>query len=112
MSKSQRTKALEIPVEVKKAVAERDSIDDYPCCIYCGTPAPTDNLTAFSCAHYIPRSQGGLGIEENILTLCWGCHLKYDQSSDREKMREFFKEYLKSKYPDWREENLYYRKGG
>jgi hypothetical protein len=33
MSKSQRTKALEIPPKVKNAVARRDSVDDYPCCL-------------------------------------------------------------------------------
>lgn len=111
MSKSQRTKALEIPPKVKKAVAHRDSVDDYPCCLWCGKPAPTDNITAFSCAHFLPRSRGGLGIEQNILTLCWDCHMQYDQSDSRERMGDFFKGYLKSKYPDWREENLIYKKG-
>ena len=37
-----RTKALSISREVKKAVAERDSCDGYPCCIWCGKPAPTE----------------------------------------------------------------------
>ena len=112
MAKAKRTKELEIPKEVKQAVAERDSIDGYPCCIYCGKPAPTSNPLAFSNAHYIPRGQGGLGIEENILTLDWECHLRFDQGQDREKMKAFFKEYLKSKYSDWDEENLVYKKGG
>ena len=111
MSKSQRTKALEIPIEVKKKVAERDSIDGHPCCIWCGKPAPTDNPLAFSNAHYISRGQGGLGIEENILTLNWECHLEYDQSTERPKMKSFFRDYLKTKYPDWDEEKLTYKKG-
>lgn len=110
MGKSQRTKALEIPLEVKKKVAERDSIDGWACCIWCGKPAPTTNPFAFSNAHYIPRSQGGLGIEENILTLDWECHLNFDQTENRPKMKEFFKDYLKTKYPDWDEENLIYKK--
>ena len=111
MSKSQRTKALEIPPKVKKAVASRDSVDDYPCCLWCGKPAPTDNTTAFSCAHFLPRSRGGLGIEQNILTLCWDCHMLYDQTGNREQMGEFFKGYLKSKYPEWDEKKLIYTKG-
>ena len=110
MAKTQRTKALEIPPEVKKAVAERDSIDGHPCCIWCGKPAPLSNPLAFSNAHYIPRSQGGKGIEENTLTLCWGCHIRYDQTINRERMGEFFKCYLKSKHPEWDEKNLVYRK--
>ena len=108
MSKSRRTIACDIPPMVKKAVAERDMVDGYPCCLWCGKPAPTTNPLAFSNAHFIPRGQGGLGIEENILTLCWECHLRYDQSEHRPIMREFFKGYLKTKYPDWDEENLKY----
>lgn len=110
MSKSKRTKALEIPPEVKRAVAQRDSVDGYPCCLWCGKPAPSDNMIAFSCSHYIPRSRSGLGIEENILTLCWDCHMEYDHTSNRERMGEFFKEYLKSKHPEWEEEKLFYKK--
>ena len=111
MPKSQRTKALEIPIEVKKAVAERDSIDGHPCCIWCGKPAPTTNPLAFSNAHYIPRSQGGLGIVQNTLTLDWKCHLRFDQSEHREEMRSFFKDYLQKKHPGWDEEKLIYKKG-
>ena len=110
MAKSTRTKALEIPIEVKGAVAERDSVDGWACCVFCGKPAPPENPLAFSNAHYISRGQGGLGIEENILTLCWGCHMRYDQSEHREKMKAFFKDYLKTKYPDWDDIKLIYRK--
>lgn len=108
--KAKRTKTLEIPIAVKRKVAERDSIDGHPCCIYCGKPAPTANPLAFSNAHYIPRGQGGKGIEENILTLDWECHLKYDQSTERPRMKRFFKDYLKTKYSYWNEEDLIYKK--
>lgn len=110
MAKATRTKALEIPIEVKKAVAERDSVDGWACCIYCGKPAPPEYPLAFSNAHYIPRSQGGLGIEENTLTLDWECHMRYDQSEFREEMKAFFREYLQSKHPDWDERKLIYKK--
>ena len=110
MAKAERTKALEIPLEVKKAVAERDSVDGWACCICCGKPAPTENPLAFSNAHYISRGQGGLGIEENILTLCWKCHMRYDQSTERDNMKAFFREYLEGKYPEWEEEKLFYKK--
>lgn len=104
------TKARSIPKEVKEAVAERDSFGGWPCCINCGQPAPPENRMAFSNAHFISRAQGGLGIEENILTLCPRCHRRYDQTTDRETIREFFREYLESKYPRWDEEKLYYRR--
>ena len=98
--KSRRTKALEIPQTVKNKVYERDG----GCCVWCGSPSGQPN------AHYIPRSHSGLGIEENILTLCWPCHMKYDQSTARSEMGEYFKRYLESKYPEWDERKLYYKK--
>jgi 5-methylcytosine-specific restriction endonuclease McrA len=100
MGMSKRTKALAIPKEVKARVWERDG----GCCVYCGSPL------AAPVAHYIARSHGGLGIEENILTLCGACHRRYDQSTDRRSMREYFREYLQSKYPEWDETKLFYRR--
>lgn len=96
---NRRTKALQIPTEVKEKVLRRDKW-----CVWCGSPHGQPN------AHYISRAQSGLGIEENILTLCPECHRKYDQSTERAKMREFFKDYLQSKYPEWDENKLIYRK--
>jgi 5-methylcytosine-specific restriction endonuclease McrA len=106
----ERTKALGITIAAKEAVADRDSFDGWPCCLLCGTPAPVNNRLAFSNAHYISRAQGGLGREDNILTLCPDCHRRYDQSTDREKLKRFFKRYLIEQYPNWKEENLYYKK--
>ena len=106
-----RTKAVGITLATKEAVAERDSFDGWACCILCGTPAPTNNRLAFSNAHYIPRSQGGLGREDNILTLCPECHRRYDQTTDRAKLQPFFARYLKEHYPNWNEKNLIYKKG-
>ena len=103
------TKARDFDRKTKMAISERDSVDDWPCCVYCGAAAP-DPL-AWSNAHFIARSQGGLGVAENGLTLCPECHRRYDQTTDREQMREFFREYLKSHYPYWNEDELIYRKG-
>ena len=106
----ERTKALGIPLKVKEAAAERDSAGSWPCCVICGTPAPTYNRLAFSNAHYIPRSQGGLGVEENIVTLCPKCHRMYDQSAHRGIYRAMIQAHLKSKYPLWDESKLTYQK--
>ena len=97
---NKRTKALAISPEVKAMVWERDG----GCCVYCGSQ------NAAPVAHFIARAHGGLGIEENILTLCDACHRRYDQSTAREEMRSFFREYLKSKYPEWDETKNYYRR--
>lgn len=100
MGMSKRTKALAIPKEVKARVWERDG----GCCVYCGSPL------AAPVAHYIARSHGGLGIEENILTLCDACHRRYDQSVKRKELRAFFRGYLKKMYPGWDEAELIYKR--
>lgn len=103
-----QTKQTNFDRATKIAISERDSTDGWPCCVNCGAAAPAP--LAWSNAHFIPRSRG-LGIEENGLTLCPLCHRKYDQTNARKDMQRFFREYLKSKYPGWDEEKLYYKKG-
>ena len=105
-----RTKELQITRDTKKRVARRDAQDDWPCCVYCGLPAPMDAPLAFSCAHYIARAHGGLGIEQNILTLCPRCHNEYDKTESHEKMKAYFRDYLSEKYEDWQEQDLSYKK--
>jgi hypothetical protein len=71
-------------------------------------------------AHYISRNDGGLGIEQNILTLCRvkfgdvSCHDVYDKGPlhTRERMREQFRSYLSAYYADWEwsEDKLIYKK--
>lgn len=103
------TRARDFDRNVKLAISERDSIDGWPCCVYCGTASPGG--IAWSNAHYIARSQGGLGIEKNGLTLCPDCHRRYDQTTAREQMRVFLRNYLRGRYEDWDEKDLVYRKG-
>lgn len=97
-----RSKACDISLKTKQKVWQRDN----ECCIYCG------NHQAMPSCHYIGRSQGGLGIEQNIVTLCLECHRRYDQTSERQKYREFIKNYLKEQYVNWDEDMLIYKKGG
>ena len=104
-----RTAALGIEKTVKLKVAARDSVDGWPCCLWCGSPAPTRAPLAFSCAHYISRAQGGLGISQNILTLCPDCHRKYD-GPERNTLRPILRRYLREHYDDWNEEDLIYKK--
>lgn len=108
MSKSKRAKACDISQAVKKEVWRRDRWR----CIICGSPYAMPN------AHYIPRSKGGLGIPQNIVTLCTNfapnkCHYTFDfgTAEQREELGEKIRDYLQSQYEDWHEENLYYQKG-
>lgn len=95
-----RTKALDLSRKVKDRVWERDGGR----CILCGNPQAMPN------AHYIPRSQGGLGIEENVVTLCLSCHNRYDNSQHRPHLGREIEGYLHRQYPDWDKKKLVYRK--
>lgn len=101
---SKRARACAIPKSVKDRVWERDEHR----CVYCGS------VYAFPEAHYIPRSRGGLGIEENILTLCRLCHDAFDRGTAamRQEIGHQCRAYLMAIYPDWDEEKLIYRKDG
>lgn len=97
---NKQAKAVDIPQSVKCEVWERD---DHRC-VLCGSPYAMPN------AHYIARSHGGLGIPENIVTLCLVCHDRYDNSTERTYLRQELRAYLKGIYPDWDEETLVYHK--
>ena len=106
--KTKRSKATDISMAVKKKVWERDNGR----CVVCG-----NNYNVMPNAHYISRSNGGLGIEQNVVTLCTEltdnkCHRKYDFGTKEEKelIGSIIKEYLKSKYDNWNEETLIYKK--
>lgn len=105
---SKRSKATDIPMSVKKKVFERDNGR----CVVCG-----NYCNVMPNAHYISRQKGGLGIEQNIVTLCTEltenkCHRKYDfgTKEERLKIKEKIKKYLQSKYENWNENDLIYRK--
>ena len=105
---SKQAKACDISKKVKDIVWERDRRR----CIICGSPIAMPN------AHYISRAKGGLGIEQNIVTLCSNfsenkCHYKYDfgTAEERAEIKDKIKNYLKSQYLDWNEDKLVYKKG-
>lgn len=95
-----QTRAKAIPKAVKMAVYERDRGH----CVLCGANDGQPD------AHIVARSQGGKGIEQNIVTLCRRCHDRYDNSADRHEIRERLERYIKQFYPAWTEEDMIYRK--
>lgn len=103
MATGKRTKATAIPFSVKKEVYERDK----KCCIFCGKPVDIH----FANVHLIPRSAGGLGIKENIVTGCFTCHNKMDASVNRLKMMHVAKMHLKYHYPNLDEIEVKFTKG-
>ena len=105
---NKRAIACDIPKRVKDKVWERDEGR----CIVCGSRNAAPN------AHYISRAHGGLGIEENIVTLCTGfgngCHYKFDNgtANERKVIKDMLRMYLQQHYPGWDERDLVYKKYG
>lgn len=106
---NKRTKALAIPKAVKEAVFLRDK----GVCVLCGSNKGEP------VAHVVRRSQGGLGIEKNIVTLCPACHRAYDEGANisrfgkgttRESIYCHLVAHLKCFYPDWNKTDMIYRK--
>lgn len=100
--KHKLTKATSISMKVKKEVWERDNYR----CIYCRREVPIECANS----HFIKRSQLGKGIPQNIVSACSQCHDKYDFGINVQAMINYTREYLKSKYEDWNEEDLKYKK--
>ena len=97
--KSRRSRACDLTPQLKAIVRAGDNGR----CIICGAPGLPN-------AHYIARSQGGLGIEENIVTLCPACHMEYDNGTARKRYAEQIRSYLRSRYNHWDETKLVYDK--
>lgn len=95
-----QTKYTNISPAVKRAVYLRDNGR----CILCGRPGDP-------WCHVISRAQGGLGIEQNIVTLCPDCHRAYDQGPERSALYIRIVAYIKGFYPEWSKGNMIYRKG-
>ena len=100
---SKRAKACQISGKTKRLVYERDD----GLCVVCGQPGLPE-------AHYIPRSKGGLGIEQNVVCLCRRCHDRFDQGTGdvTNVIGERIRSYLQSQYDGWTEDDLVYKKYG
>ena len=105
-----QTRASAIPARVKAAVALRDSANGPATCIICGAPGGPH-------CHVVRRSQGGMGIEQNIVTLCGPFHYAFDEGIGMERLRplgfqtradvsRYIVEYLNGFYPNWTRESV------
>lgn len=107
--KTLRSKYCDIPQSVKQKVFERDGGR----CVICGNV-----YNVMPNAHILSRAKGGLGVEENIITLCTlmtpnQCHHKFDNGTkkEKEKMLKIITRYMKSIYgEEWNIENQKYKK--
>ena len=107
-----RARKAEFPPKTRKIIESRDNG-----CIFCAMGYEMDgaywmDLNTFSIMHYVPRSSGGLGIEQNGAIGCYWHHTMMDNGNTgrRKEMLGIFREYLMGFYPDWNEESLRYSK--
>ena len=108
ISKTRKNKqnALTISTDTYNEVYERDNGS----CILCMEYGVHDKMFSTSMIppvemhHFIGRGRLGMGIPENLVLLC-----KYHHQEET-KHREKIKQYLQSKYDDWIEERLVFKK--
>lgn len=112
MAKKRRLKNLKIKMAYGTSITEdvrmTVRIRDNGRCVFCGSDENVEHS-----AHYIPRSEGGMGIPENVVTLCNNksinkCHQKFDFGTDEEKqiIGEKIEAHLKKHYPGWSREKV------
>ena len=108
-----RTKMTDFSQKAREKIYNRDNHH----CIFCMADYHMYSTTEMGyqldgIMHYIPRSQGGLGIEQNGALGCHYHHQLMDNGSKglRREMLDFMKGYLKGMYPDWDEKKLVYSK--
>lgn len=97
---SKRSKACDISPKVRQKVLERDGHR----CIICG-----DNY-GLQIAHYVSRARLGLGIPQNLATMCVSCHASMDNGKSHKELQKCVREHLKAHYEDWNEKDLIYNK--
>lgn len=104
--RSRQSRATDITEKVRRRVRERDGG-----CVFCKMGMEAPYLCGnFEIMHYINRSRGGLGIEENLAVGCSYHHGRMDNGAEGRQMRERLEEYLKGIYPDWENVNKTYSK--
>ncbi len=115
MSKSRQAKAHEFSPAARREITSRDNGE----CIFCKAQYGMEGAGWLdkeikSIMHYIPRSQGGLGIPENGAVGCQWHHGMMDNGNKgkRGEMLDIFREYLRGHYPGWDEKGLVYDKWG
>lgn len=108
--KSKRTKATEFSQSTKQLIRKRDMYQ----CLFCrlGKYGKSECDWIQDIMHYINKSAGGLGIPENGILGCRYHHSLLDNGNKgyRADMLADMRAYLESIYPNWNEEDLYYKK--
>lgn len=113
MAKRHRaTGKLQFNQKTRKRIHERDHEECIFCAMGCHMEYISGRLPGTDIMHFIPRSQMGLGIEQNGALGCREHHELMDNGNKglRQEMLERFEAYLRARYPGWDKDKLVYRK--
>lgn len=109
----QRTKKLQFDKDTKMKIVRRQ----YGQCLFCSMDYHMEckdemGYTIQDIMHYVNKSAGGLGIEENGVLGCRYHHQLLDNGNKglREEMLSIMKIHLQEHYPNWKEEDLVHDK--
>lgn len=110
---NKRTKALQFSQKTRQAIWDRD----YGQCLFCSLDYHCTSTSQLAyeikdIMHFIPRSQGGLGVEGNGVIGCRYHHQMLDNGNVglRSEMLAMMEEHLKTHYPGWSRKELIYSK--
>lgn len=113
MSKKKHRTRYDFAPEVMQRIFERDGEQ----CLFCRLGYYTECkspmlLEIADIMHFMNKSQGGLGVEENGVTGCRYHHGLLDNGHIglRDEMLEIMEEYLRNIYPEWDKTKLVYNK--
>ncbi|MCM1233485.1 MAG: hypothetical protein NC489_25500 [Ruminococcus flavefaciens] len=103
---------LQFSAAARKRIRERD----HGKCIFCAMGYHMEYISGrfpgTDIMHFIPRSQMGLGMEQNGALGCREHHELLDNGNKglRQEMLGHFEAYLRACYPGWDRDRLVYRK--
>lgn len=111
--KKKLTRQLEFTAKDRKAIHKRDN----ETCVFCaaGYEPPEDPAycrTALQIMHIVPRSQLGMGVEQNGVLGCVWHHQMLDNGNldNRKEMIRMLEKRMRRMYPGWTREKVTYRK--
>lgn len=107
------TRKLQFDTKTRKRIIARDRGE----CLFCSMNYHMECTSGMlleikDIMHFVPKSQMGLGIEQNGAVGCRYHHNLLDNGNKglRQEMLEMFEEYLKFLYHDWSKGKLVYKK--
>jgi len=98
--------------KTRRAIHKRDR----ECCLFCTIgyhlPEPPQYPGELQIMHIVPRSQNGMGVEQNGVLGCVWHHVMLDNGNKglRGEMLQILEDYMRVLYPGWTRESVIFHK--